>query len=155
MKIIIMVLLVLAFAGFIAPVMARLFDKATYGLGNWLLKHFPSSGIVQRPYEQPKQRYSRVYIPKPIKDLVNYIFRQLQCGNRAMKKTKSTCSSEKTNNNPLGKQPLNTGDNPRLEFKANCISKGLHSADSIIGEKDVPTKSKENPVRPFSQNGII
>ncbi len=132
-------------ASFIAPVMARLFDKTTYRLGNWLLKHFPSSGIIQRPYEQPKQRYSRVYVPKPLKDVVNYIIRPVNRGDSTMKNSKSIKNSDKSNEYPLSKQSLNTGNNPRLEFKANCINKDLHRPQSNIGEKDASTKREPNP----------
>jgi len=104
MKVIIIVLLAFILSCFLAPIMERLFDKATYAFGKWLSKQFPSSGIIQPSDENAKQRYSRVYIPKPFKDMVNYIFRPIPRGNITMKNSKTIKNSEKSNEYPLSKQ---------------------------------------------------
>ena len=121
---------VLIITSLLTPILARLFDRLTYGLGNWLLKKFPSSGIVQRSYEEPKQRYSRIYIPKPIKNIINNVFGQLKDINQSIKKTKQTKQGAKCYKNPLGQQSQNITNDPILKSKADLSNKVIHATDS-------------------------
>lgn len=145
MIIIIVLLLSLLTASFLAPVMARLSDKATYAFGRWLFKQFPTLEIKKPSNEYTKQRYSRIYIPKPLKDAINYIFRPINRGYGVMENPESIKNGEKSNKYPLGKQSFNTTNNPLLKFKTNFSDKGFHDPKSSTGETDESTKIEPNP----------